>query len=132
MIQQKKEQHWIQTNLKQTSTKEQYNFINICPQSLQGKEQCWNTINETLNEIQNGKIILGGDLNLVRNIEEKFGGIYHTNPSRDALDTIMKQHNLMDICPNNGKYTWSKKRVGKNNIKERLDRTLIQENIATS
>jgi len=29
---------------------------------------------EELKEIQVGKIILGGDLNLVRSIEEKFGG----------------------------------------------------------
>lgn len=77
----------------------------ICSQSLQGKEQCWNTINEALNEIRTGKIILGGDLNLVRSVEEKFGGIYHIDPSRDALETIMEQHNLIDIPPNNGKYT---------------------------
>jgi len=42
----------------------------------------------------------------------------------------MEQHNLIDIPSNNGKYSWSNKRVGKSNIKERLDRILIQENIA--
>ena len=41
----------------------------------------------------------------------------------------MEQHNLVDISPSNGKYTWSNKRVGKSNIKEGLDRILIQENI---
>jgi len=40
----------------------------------------------------------------------------------------MEQHKLIDIPPSNGKYTWSNKRIGKNNIKERLDRILIQEN----
>ena len=76
--------------------------------------------------MQARKIILGGDLNLVRSIEKKFGGTYHTDPSRDTLEELMEQHNLIDIMPNNGKYTWSNKRVGKSNIKERLDRILIQ------
>lgn len=41
----------------------------------------------------------------------------------------MEQHSLLNIPPNNGKYTWNNKRVDKSNIKERLDRILIQENI---
>jgi len=95
------------------------------------KEQCWSTVKETLIEVQNGKVILGGDLNLVQNIEEKFGGSYHADPSREALEAIMEHHKLIDIPPRNGKYTWSNKRVGKSNIKERLDRILVQENIAS-
>ena len=79
---------------------------------------------------QTGKIILGGNLNLVSSIEDKFGGTYHTDPSRDILEEIMEQHNLIYIPPTNEKYTWSNKRVGKRNIKVRLDRILIQENIA--
>ena len=38
----------------------------------------------------------------------------------------------MDMRPSNGKYTWTNKRVGKSNIKERLDIFLIQDKIATS
>lgn len=44
----------------------------------------------------------------------------------------MEQNKLIDISPSNGKYTWSNKRVGKRNIKERLDHILVQENIAPS
>ena len=33
----------------------------------------------------------------------------------------------MDIPPQNGRFTWSNKRTGNNNIKERLDRILAQE-----
>lgn len=75
---------------------------------------------------------MGGDLNLVLNIEEKFGGTYHTNPSRDALETIMEQNKLINIPPSNGKYTWNNKRVGKNNVNEILDQILVQENIISS
>lgn len=88
------------------------------PNHYRENEPCWNTIKETLNETQNGKIILGGDLNLVRNIEEKFGGSYHTDLSMDALETIMEQHNLMDIpqtMENIPRATkeWEKKHKGK-------------------
>jgi len=35
-------------------------------------------------------------------------------------------------APSNGKYTWSNKRIGKNNIKERLDRFIIQDKFANA
>jgi len=115
----------------QISTKEKYSIINIYTQNhYKGRKQCWATIKEALKEMQAAKVILEGDLNLVKSIEEKFGGTYHTNPSKDVLEEIMEQHNLIDIPPSNGKYNWSNKKVGKSNIKERLDRILIQENIA--
>lgn len=66
------------------------------------------------------------------NAEEKFGGIFHVDPSREIIETIMDSFNLMDFSPNNGKYTWSNKRLGKNNIKERLDRILVQDKIVTN
>jgi len=75
---------------------------------------------------------LGGDLNLVLNVEENFGGVYHSYPSRDAIENIMEKNNLIDIPPNNGKYMWNNKRVGSNNIKERLDRILVQDNIISN
>jgi len=33
----------------------------------------------------------------------------------------------VDIPPQNGRFTWSNKRTGNNNIKERLDRILVQD-----
>lgn len=38
----------------------------------------------------------------------------------------------MDIGPKNGKFTWSNKRLGRDNIKQRLDRFLIQDNLISS
>lgn len=106
-------------------------MINIyAPNHYKEKEQCLAIIKEVLKETQDGKIILGGDLNLVRSIEEKFGGNFHVDPSRSSLEEIMDQQSLLDIPPNNGKYTWNNKRVGKSDIKERLDRIMIQDNIA--
>ena len=39
----------------------------------------------------------------------------------------MEQCNLLDIPPKNGKYTWDNRRIGKANIKERLDRIRIRD-----
>eukprot|EP00253_Pinus_taeda_P027230 PITA_27230 len=72
---------------------------------------------------------MGGDLNLIRNIEEKIGGKFLVDPSRDTLETIIETHKLIDIPSNNGKFTWSNKSAGIHNIKERLDRILIHETI---
>eukprot|EP00253_Pinus_taeda_P016021 PITA_16021 len=52
-----------------------------------------------------------------------------SDPAREALEEIIQSHNLIDTPPHNGKYTWSNKRTGKNNIKERLDRILAQDKI---
>lgn len=74
---------------------------------------------------------MGGDLNLIRNIEEKIGGNFLADPSRDSLEAIIQTHNLIDIPPYNGKFTLSNKRIGIHNIKERLDRILIHERIVS-
>lgn len=62
-------------------------------------------------------------------MEEKFRGKYYADPSREALEDIIQSHNLLDFPPSNGKYTWSNQRIGNQNIKERLDRLLLQQEI---
>ena len=75
---------------------------------------------------------MGGDLNLIRNVEEKYGGKYYADPSREALEDIIQAHNLLDFPPSNGKYTWSNQRIGNHNIKERLDSFLLQQGITAN
>jgi len=48
------------------------------------------------------------------------------------LEDIIAEHKFLDIHPNNRKFTWSNKRTSIHNIKERLDRILIQEDIAAN
>eukprot|EP00253_Pinus_taeda_P026690 PITA_26690 len=81
---------------------------------------------------QGRNIFLGGDLNLIRSAEEKMGGNFFADASREALEEIIQAHSLVDIPPQNGRFTWSNKRTGKNNIKERLDRILAQERIVAN
>jgi len=89
-------------------------MINIYePNHYREKEVCWNSLKDILSQVQNRSIIVGGDLNLVLNADEKFGGSFHVDPSRNSIENIMESYNLLDIPPNNGKYTWSNKRIGK-------------------
>lgn len=71
-------------------------------------------------------------MNLIRNTEEKYGGKYIADPSREALEDIIQNHNLIEFPPTNGKYTWSNQRIGAQNIKERLDRILLQQEIVAN
>eukprot|EP00253_Pinus_taeda_P021443 PITA_21443 len=112
--------------------KNKWELINQNSHNWWGQSLSWDSITTDLQSVQGRNIFLGGDLNLIRNADEKLGGNFYTNPSRDSLETIIQTHNLVDIPPQNGKYTWSNKRIGNNNIKERLDRILVQEGIVAS
>eukprot|EP00253_Pinus_taeda_P011568 PITA_11568 len=123
---------WVRTDLKNKTTNEEYTLLNIyAPNHYRDKALCWESVKKEVQECQRNKLVLGGDLNLIWNIEEKMGGKYLNDPSRAALEEIIEAQKLRDIPPCNGKFTWSNKRARTQNIKERLDRILIQESIAT-
>eukprot|EP00253_Pinus_taeda_P013228 PITA_13228 len=122
---------WIRTDLKNKNTQEVYFIYNIyAPNHYRDKTSCWNSLEADLSSIHSSWIILGGDMNLIRQVEEKYGGNFHADPSRDKLETIIQLFNLIDTPLSNGKYTWTNNRAGAHNIKERLDRFLIQEGVA--
>eukprot|EP00253_Pinus_taeda_P030717 PITA_30717 len=121
---------WVRTDIWDKATKEEYTIYNIyAPNHYRDKASCWDTITSDLMTAQGRNIFLGGDLNLIRNADEKLGGNFYADPSRDSLEAIIQTHNLVDIPPLNGRFTWSNKRIGNNNIKERLDQILVQERI---
>lgn len=75
------------------------------------------------------KCIICGDLNLILNAYEKQGQNFQAYLFRDKLENIMDENNVMDIQPKNIKYTWSNKRLGPGNIKEKLDIFWIHDKI---
>lgn len=118
----------VRTDIQNKASKEDYTIYNIyAPNHYSDKALCWDSITSDLLAVQGRNIFLGGDLNLIRNADEKLGGNYYADPSRDSLEAIIQTHNLVDIPPQNGRFTWSNKRTGNNNVKERLDRILVQE-----
>eukprot|EP00253_Pinus_taeda_P009472 PITA_09472 len=121
------------TDIQSKVSIEEYTIYNIyAPNHYRDKATCWDSITSDLQLAQDRNIFLGGDLNLIRNADEKLGGNFYADPSRDSLETLIQAHNLLDIPPQNEKYTWSNKRTGNSNIKERLDRILVHERIVAS
>eukprot|EP00253_Pinus_taeda_P028778 PITA_28778 len=95
------------------------------------KRECWDSI-RPLSESENlENIIVAGDLNLTirmeeKRMEEKQGGTIIRDPAREWVEDLMQDWDLLDILPENGKYTWSNKRIGPGHIVARLDRCLVQ------
>jgi len=133
LVHKKINNYWVRTDLKNKKTNEEYTVIDIySPNHYRDKAMCWESVKEEAQEDPRRNIVIGGDLNLVRHIDEKLGGNYFSDPSRATLEDIIEAHKLLDIPPSNGRFTWSNKRSGAHNIKERLDRILIQENIVAA
>lgn len=95
------------------------------PNHYRDKEVCWDSLSKNITEEDNSNIILGGELNLILHANEKRGGSFTPDPFRNQLENIMQHGDLVDIIQKNRKYTWSKPRLCRNNIMERLDRILV-------
>ena len=101
----------------------------ICPKSLQGKRAMLGHLKRSAKRSARWENNTKRKFKFGKKHRRKVWRTNHIDPYRDTLEELMEQHNLIDVPPNNGKCTWSNKRVGKSNIKERLDRIMIQENI---
>eukprot|EP00253_Pinus_taeda_P015816 PITA_15816 len=122
---------WVRTDLKDKKTNEEYTIINIYfPNHYRDKALCWESVKNEAQDRQGSKLVIRGDINMILNIEEKLGRNYFNNPSRTALEDLIEEYKLLDIPPSNGKFTWSNKIIRAHNIQERIDRILIQENLA--
>ena len=72
---------------------------------------------------------LGGDFNLVRNLDEKKGGIQKFNHANEYLNEVIENLELVDVRMTNGTYTWNNKKPGDRGISCRLDLLLVSESI---
>ncbi|KAI3893640.1 hypothetical protein MKX03_006218, partial [Papaver bracteatum] len=62
-----------------------------------------------------------GDLNTIGSENENIGGRKPTVKKLEELQNVMNQNGLIDLGAHGPKWTWNNKRVGMDNIKERLD-----------
>ena len=118
--------HWIKVILEKHAEDKQTVIYNIyAPNHFRDKDQCWDTLQEDIQVEDNRNIIVGGDLNLILHSNEKRGGNFQHDPYRAKLENIMQECDLVDIIPKNRRYTWNNRRLGRDNILERLDRILV-------
>ena len=73
--------------------------------------------------------ILGGEFNLVRNLDENKGGIRHLNSNSEYFNEFIDNLELVDVRKTNNTFTWNNKRTGDRGITCRLDRFLVFESI---
>lgn len=82
---------WVRTHIQNKASKEDYIIYNIyAPNHYRDKASCWDSITTDLLAVQGRNIFLGGDLNLIRNADEKLGGNFYADPSRDSLEAIIQ------------------------------------------
>ena len=65
--------------------------------------------------------ILGGGFNMIRNLDEKKGGIRNLNYASNHFNAIINDLNLIDVRTSNGIFTWNNKQEGDKGIACRLD-----------
>lgn len=60
--------------------------------------------------------ILGGGLTLIRNLDEKRGGVTRLNPSSSEFNDVIEEIHLVDIFPKHGLNTWNNQRGGQDHV----------------
>ena len=86
-----KKEHWINIKLENAENVGKISIYNIySPNHYRDKEKSWKTLKDSKMEDHEGNIIVGGDLNLIIKEEEKIGGNFMPNPSREALEEIIE------------------------------------------
>lgn len=76
---------------------------------------------------QYNRWIVGGDFNIIRNLEEKTGGSRRLDRDSGDFNSLIDDLRLIDLEASNGIHTWSNRRTGMHQIACKLDRFLISE-----
>ncbi|GJS26592.1 putative RNA-directed DNA polymerase, eukaryota, reverse transcriptase zinc-binding domain protein [Tanacetum coccineum] len=102
-----------------------YFIINVYgPQDPQTKSALWNKLADSMHN-HNGKFILFGDLNVVRNEQERFGSIFSSHEA-NHFNAFIDSSCLIDLPIGGCYYTWMNKAGTK---LSKLDRFLISDDI---
>jgi exonuclease III len=118
--------HWLFFKLQPLDSREAFSLFTVyVPTNIGEKKECWDSIRHLLELEKLKNIIVAGDLNLTLRMEEKRGGTIIRDPASEWVEDLMHDWDLLDIPPENGKYTWSNKRLGPGHIAARLDRCLV-------
>lgn len=100
-------------------------FNIYAPVMILEKKKCWDSLSFLENNIGLENTILVGDLNLTLSAQEKRGRNLVRDPSREWVEDLIQEWDLLDIKPSKGLYTWSNKRTGPSHITARLDMFLL-------
>ena len=102
------------------------------PSSFQAKQSFLGFLQWIQEQAEHGQWVIGGDFNLIVNLEEKNGGRRTMDKFQEAFRECLARGLLIDVETGNGWFTWNNKRGGEHLVASRLDRFLVAENIMHS
>jgi len=119
--------HWLLSNLQHVDSNETLCLFNVYVSASAGeKKSCWESIKSMVDSEDLRNVIIAGDLNLTLSLAQKRGGSVVRDSSRELVEDLLQDWNLIDIKPSSGKYTWSNKRLSPGHIAARLDLFLFK------
>ena len=99
------------------------------PPKAEKKMQFMDSLGMINSMIEGKPWIIGGEFNLIRNLEEKKGGIRQLNPINDSFNEVIDNLKLVYLRTNNDTFTWNNKRTGDRGIAYHLDCFLVSKSI---
>jgi hypothetical protein len=97
------------------------------PHTSQRRSDFWSYLSELGNSF-GGVWLLLGDFNFILSSSEKSGGRAFGNSGHKAFADFVHFNALVDLGFVGNRFTWSNRREGSFNIRERLDRGLANQN----
>ena len=76
-------------------------------------------------------IIIGGDFNMISNLEAKKGCLRSLSGEDEAFNSMITACEMVDIQTSSGFFTWNNRRGGPHQIAKRLDRFVVSKSILT-
>ena len=103
-------------------------FNIYAPVHYKEKQEACQSLANIREEVGKDNCIFASHFNTILSQEEKIGGSRVKYHYREQLYEFILDWNLIDIKPNDGRYTWSNKIIAVDFIVERLDRFLVSSN----
>jgi hypothetical protein len=100
-----------------------YLIFNIyMPSIYQDKVHCWKSLVALRDQVSSSPYIFVGDFNTTLHVLEKREGNVVRDSTKEFMEVLLVDLNLVDIKPSIGRFTWSNKRHDSGHIAARLDR----------
>jgi len=125
--------HWILTKFKYVCDNKIFVVINVYMlASPMEKPTYWSSILSLRDLGFSSDCILAEDFNTIRFNSEKRGGFFGRDPSRDKMEEIIDEWDLIDVTPQTDKFTRTNKRQGPSHIASHLDRFLVHSHFIST
>jgi exonuclease III len=99
------------------------------PASSRDKQAFLRNLEYLVTLTEGNRWILGGDFNMIHNLDEKRGGTRRLEPESGDFQNLIDNSNLIDLETSNGTFTWTNRRTRTHQIACRLDHFLLSDSL---